>query len=806
MFISYMKTAVRHMMKDRGHSFIKIFGLSLGIASCLFIYLFVADELSFDKFHKNSDSLFRLVQVQLNRETGRETGLQQFIPAPVGPELIQSVPDILSQTRFVAGQGALRFKDNVFSETVTLVDAAFLEMFTFPLISGDPRSALVEDHQLVLTRSCAAKYFGDEDPLGQTVTLTFGEATKDFVVSGVARDVPRNSTLQFDILIPFHNLPAVTNEPEILGDWARWYCPLFVELRPGATSAGAGTQLDRFCRQFFGTAIKQQIANGHDPFTLGLQKVEDMYLDTRVAGTAGLATSYLLSAIALGILLIACVNFMNLSIGTSSARSVEVGMRQVLGAGRADLLRQFASETLLTGLFAIVLALAFVELLLPRFNALAGKQLSLATFFAGGHWLALLGIWVFAGLLAGSYPALLMSSFRPTEIMKGKMRIGGRTWLTRTLVVAQFALSVVLAISAVVLGRQVKLMLGKDLGYTSEGLFIILTQDNAPAESERTYQRFRNEVMSRSQIEGLTASNREFGLFLPRTSLEIRGRKVNYRFNRVDPAFLTTMKCRLVAGRDFSPNVAADSQAAIISQRLANELGPDFQLGGYLGDASKGFPYDRRVVGVIEDVHVGPVRTETEPLILYVGEGESPRRNVFSRIIVRVRTDRLTAAVSVLETAWKKVQPDKPFVSYFQDDALRGLYYRERRWSAIVLYASALSLLLACLGVFGLTSVTLSRRVKEIGVRKVLGASAGQIFVLATREFIWLISLANIIAWPVVYWTMKRALSGYAFRVEIAPTYFILAWLGSVVIAVLTIFYLSARAAVKNPIDSLRYE
>ncbi len=806
MFDQYLKVALRHISKYKGLSFIKIFGLSLGIASCLFIYLFVAHELAFDNFHENGDELFRLIQIQFDKTTGKETGREQFIPPPVGPELIQSVPEVVRQTRFVSGQGVVRHKDKIFNETLTLVDPSFLEMFTFSLIQGDPRSALAEEHHLVLTRSHAVKYFGEENPLGKTLTITFGRTSKDYVVTGLVRDVPPNSTLRFDMLIHIGNLPVQTNNPEILNDWMRWFCPLFVQLRPDATPGGIAPKLDGFCRRHYGATVDRDIQDSRDPFTLGLQKIRDIHLDARIAGTPGLSTSYLLSAIALAILLIACVNFTNLSVGMSSTRSVEVRMRKALGAKRRQLLWQFGIDALVTSFFAILAALLLTELLIPKFNVLSGKELSLVTFFKGAHWLALLGIAAFTGLLAGSYPAAVMSAIRPVDIMKGKMRIGGRTALTKGLLVFQFALSVILGISAVVLGKQTAFMLNKDPGYASNGLVVVLTQENDPGESEKIYRLYRNEVLSGSRILGVTASNREFGFFLPGSTLEIGGRRIAYSFDRVDPDFLTTMRIKLIGGRDFRPNAAADSDVLVVNARLARDMGPDFRLGENLGDPSRGFPYDRKVVGIVEDCHFEPLRSAIDPLILYVGEGPSPGRNTFSRIIVRVDAGRAEDSLPVLESAWKKIRPEKPFLSYFQDEALQGLYDREKRWSAIVRYASALSLLLACLGIFGLTSVTLNRRVKEIGIRKVLGAGAGRIMVLATREFVLLISLANAIAWPVVFLSMKRVLQNYPYRIEIAPHYFVLAWLASILIAVLTILYLAAKAALRNPVDSLRYE
>ena len=806
MLKNYITTSIRNILRYKGQSFIKIFGLSIGIAACMFIYLFVADELSFDKFHKNRDQLYRFVQVQFDEGSGKEIGLQPYIPTPVGPELIQSIPQVRFQTRFVNSSGVVRYKEKIFRETFALADSSFFEMFTFPFIAGNPRTALADEHGIVLSRSLAEKYFGEENPLDKTLTITCGHTKRDHLVTGVIEDVPANSSIQFDILIHFHNLPYVSNNPQILDDWNRWYCPLFVQLRPNVTSEQIADRLDQFCQQHYSAMIQRNKDKGYNPFTFGLQRIKDMHLDTRVAGTAGLSTSYLLSAIAMVILLIACVNFMNLSIGSSSVRSTEVGVRKVLGAGRRQLLLQFWGEALVISLFAIILGLAFTEFLIPRFNALSGKQLSLLALFEGGHWAFLLGIAFFTGIFAGSYPAMVMSAFHPADILKGKLKVGGRTTLTKGLVVLQFTLSVILGISAVILGKQVSFMMNRDPGYASEGLVVIMTQENEPKESERLYQRFRNEVISHNRIQGISASNREFGLFLPGAGLELGERKFNYRYNRVDPDFLSTMKFKLIQGRDFSPNIASDRDALIVNRKFTEMLGSDFRMGIPLGDISKGFPYDRRIIGIIEDCHYESLRNEIEPLILYVGEGTSPRRNRFSRMIVRVGTEQLKDTMTFLENAWKKSQPDKPFITYFQDDALKNLYNQEKRWRAIVQYASVVSILLACLGIFGLTSITLGRRIKEIGIRKVLGASAAQIVYLATREFVFLISIANVIAWPTVFVIMKRVLQNYPYRIAIAMHYFVLAWVASIIIALLTIMYLSLKAAVQNPVESLRYE
>ena len=442
-------------------------------------------------------------------------------------------------------------------------------------------------------------------------------------------------------------------------------------------------------------------------------------------------------------------------------RATEVGVRKVLGAGRKHLIRQFWIEAIFMSLLAMGFGIFLTTLLLPQFNALSGKQLSILGFFQGTHGLLILSIAIIAGILAGSYPALIMARFQPIDILKHRLRVGGNALFTKGLVVLQFALSGVLVISAVILGNQTRYMLNSDLGYEDEGLVIIRTQENEQRASEVLSQRFRNRLLLHSQIINVTASNREFGLFLPGTSLELQDRKINYRFNRVDPQFISTMGIELIDGTDFSPNLNANRDAVIVNRQFMQALGPSQSVGMLLGNASMGFPNDCRIIGVMEDCHFASLRSEIDPLLLFVREAFSPRRNRFSRIFVRIRTNQIRETIDFLDKTWKEIQPDKPFIFDFQDVVLKRQYIQEKRWTAIFRYSSLVSIIIACLGIFGLTAITLSRRVKEIGIRKVLGAKISQIVHSVLKDFVVLIAIANIVAWPIAYWVMKVVLQNY---------------------------------------------
>lgn len=806
MIRNYLLSAFRSIGRFKILSFIKIFGLSLGIAACILIYLFVVDELSFDGFHQNGDRLFRVVQLSYNKDTKQETGIQPFIPPAVGPEMDSFVPAIEHQTRITSGSGVVSYGEKIFSERLTLADSDFFIMFSFPLIEGNRRTVLTDEHSVIFTRSMARKYFGEKPVLGTVVRLSFGDKQKDFIVTGIADDIPSNSTIQFDCIIHFNNLPDFINDPDILENWNRWYCPLYVQLQQNVSIRQAEIEMDHFCTQYFSGKRQEHIDSGYDPFTFGLQRVKNMRLDGRIAGNPGLLPSYLLSAIALVILLTACFNFMNLSVGMSSSRTREVGMRKILGAGRKQILRQFVGEGLLLSFLSVGFGLIFAELLLRNFNILAGKELSIGTVFSGYHFAALLVIGTGAGFAAGGYPAVVLSSLQPNDIMRGRLKFGGRSILTNTLVVLQFSLSIFLGLSAGILARQVSFMVNKDPGYKSEGLIVVWTQETEAESSERLMQLFKNELVSQSPIKNISASNREFGLFLPGNTLETDNKSIHYRFNRVDPDFLETLQIPILQGRDFAETPGMDRDAVIVNQKFMAELGPDYRVGELLSDNSRRFPHNRRIIGVVEDCHFESLRSEIEPMLLFVGEVQVPRRNVFSRIFVRAESGQSKEALALLRAAWKKVQPDKPFIHYYQEDALKSLYDNERRWSAIVRYASLFSILLACLGIFGLTALKLSRREKEIGIRKVLGARLEQILILSLREFLFLIAVANVVAWPVVYMVVRKILQNFAYRIPIGLYSFILAGAASFLAAILTVLYLSLKAALKNPIESLRYE
>ena len=806
LFVNYAKVCLRFFRKHRIHASINVIGLALGISASLLIFLFVMDELSFDRFHENGDNLYRVVRERYENDSGEVGSRSPYLPPPTGPALLEQLEAIDCQTGQMWARGVVQFEDHVFTETFQLVSEDFFRMFSFPLLAGQPETALAEENCVVLTEPISYKYFGGSNAVGQTLTITFGQVQKDFLVTGVSERPPANSSIQFDMLIPMSNLPLATNDPPILDNWQRWYFPLYVKLREDVSPQQIEDRLDAFCAQAFGPEIERSREDVHWtreglPFTLRFQPLKSIYLETR-----GLGPSLILSGIALIILVIAWINFINISMGLSASRSMEVGLRKVVGAERRDLMIQFWTEALLMSLLAIVAGMILTALFLPKFNQLSGKQLSFSSFFSGVHLAGLVGLSLISGFAAGSTPAMLMSGFRPADIIKGKCRIGGKAWKIRLMVILQFSLAVLLVISSILMGKQARFLVRKDLGYKEEGLVVVMTQENEQSASEDLYFRYRNRIITHSRVKGMTACNREFGLFLPGTALDSDDGEIHYRYTRVDPYFISTMGFKVIQGRDFNPSVQSDAQAVIVNERFIQALGAKFTLDGFLHPAGKGFPAHNRVIGVIEDGHFRSLRSEIEPLLLYTGKGFSPARDRFSRMIIRIDAEGILETRKFLEEAWREIQPDKPFVMTFQADALENQYARERRWSTIVEYSSVFSVLIACLGILGLTSIIISKRTKEIGIRKVFGARSSQIVSLVISEFIILVGLANLLAWPTAYFVMKHVLQNYPYRANLSLWVFLLTGLGTVMIAILTIGYISVKAALSNPVRTLRYE
>jgi putative ABC transport system permease protein len=807
MFKNYFISSLRNIKKHKGYAFINIFGLAVGLTGCILIFLYVTDELSFDNFHAKEKSIYR-VMCSFLKEDGSVDQRGPSMPAAAAPLIKDYFPEIRHSVRFARERGTVRAGDRLYNETVTFTDPAVFEVFSFPLLKGDPGTVLARDDDLVLTESTAAKYFGRKDPVRETITITFGTNRKDFVVAGVAADTPRNSSIQFQFLILVDNL-TVSGYKEALTNLGDFSYPLYVQLEDGIAPEQIESRLDSFLGQAFAAEFARWGVDvqkrGHYPIALDLQGLRDMHFDTTSRDGADPANVLILAGIALIVLVIACINFVNLSIGRAAVRATEIGMRKVIGAGRRQILHQFLSESLILVGGAFLGGIGLAAIFMPIFNRFSGKIMAFSDFLRPANIFGLGVLLLIVAAAAGSYPALVMSGIPPIQAFKGKMGMGGRQTLTKILVIVQFGLSIFLIVSTLVLGRQIRYMTEKDPGYIREGLLSVRVQAWRAEESQPIVDRFRNRVRTVPGVANVSAANVSLGRGSSSFPLKKDGAVINVYQFRVDPEYIPTMGIRLAQGRNFSPARASDTGAAIVNKEFCRKLGIPDPVGHRIGEFIEGknteYPFFLEIIGVMEDYNVLSLKNSLQPVLLQM----QPKWGM-SNMLVRIQTAGVARTMKELESAWREVQPDKPFEYTFLEDDLESQYAAETKWNGIIRCSTIFAIIIACMGIFGLTSLAVNRRFKEIGIRKVLGAGVGQIFSLVTGEFVLLVAAANLAAWPAVYYVMRRILNNYYYRISLKPSFFLAAGALSLLVALLTVSYLALRAALSDPVKAIRYE
>ncbi len=788
MFLSYIKTAFRNLRKYKGYSIINITGLAIGIACCILILMWVRDEMSYDGFHVKSDRLFRAVQEQTYR--GGELFPVAVTAAPLGPALKDEIPEIADTCRFTnAPRFLVRYGDKRFYESgLGMADPSFFTMFSFPLVNGDPETVFKQLNALVISESMAEKYFGDEDPIGKVIRL---ENRFDLVVAGVMRDVPVNSHLQFDFVMPFKLLEFGGQR---LDQWGNNSYYTYVELSEAADPIAA----DRKIRDFITKHLPESTA------TLHLQPLQRIHLHSDyvadMPGHGDIRYIYIFSLVALFVLIIACINFVNLATARSGNRAREVGMRKVTGARRSDILWQFLGESVFYALIAFVLALGFVALLLPAFNNLSAKSMMLSVSGSWAFFLGLIGMAVLAGLSAGIYPAIFLSGFSPVRVLRASTTAGpkGRTF-RRVLVVVQFALSIGLIIASVVVKSQLDFIRNKELGFDREQVVFM----RFGVQTAGFYEAFKLEALTDPAVLGVTSADQLPTYILNSTSdvtwqAKDPNDEILIHNTTVTHDYFATMKMEIIDGRAFSREFITDEkQSYILNEAAARIMGEESPVGKSLNV----WDDPGTVIGVVEDFHFKSINTRIEPLFIRLRPPQP-----YTYLLVRLGDVDLPGALKHLGQAWDKVSPEFPLEPAFLDEEFDRLYRAEQRMGTLFGAFTALAIVIACLGLLGLASFMAERRTREIGIRKVLGATAASIVLLLSREFVILVMLANLVAWPAAWYVMARWLQNYAYHSRLNPLVFVGAGLSALLIALLTVSFQAVRAALSDPVDSIRYE
>ena len=789
MFRNYFKIALRNIRKQKAYSFINIVGLAVGMACCILILMWVWDEIRFDAFHANIETLYRVAREDKGGASPVHKGNTS---GPLAMALKNEYPEIMNATRFAGypGHCLVGYGDEVFREAgVAFADPAFLEMFSFDVKRGDRSTVLDLPNSILISESMASKYFGDDDPMGRTLTL---DTNVDCQVTGILYDIPQNSQLQFDFLVPFELVDDLN-----IGDIEQWWYnayTTFVQLQEGASSADVDAKI--------GNLLGEKGVYEQDPDRLYLQAFERIHLHSNLEndfeGLGDIRTVWIFSALAVFILLLACINFMNLSTSRSTQRAMEVGLRKMAGAYRKNIIRQFFGESFVFVGIAFLLALLFVGLVLPAFNNLAGKSLTLS--LSGPIILGLLGIALLTGLISGAYPAVVLSAFPPVDVVKdfsaGSKRGGA---LRRLLVIFQFAITVILLAGTFIIQRQQSYMLSQDMGFDKEHVVYI---GMAGDQFER-YDAIKNRLLQDPNIENISASFQlphsiTSSIGDPDFDGKQPGQKIFMNFESVDFDYFETVGMVMAEGRGFSRDFATDiAEGYVVNEAAVKAMGMEEPVGKMfaMSPRRKG-----RIIGVVKDFHFRSLHFAVRPLAFTI----LPRFRTF--ILIRLRAGDIPGALASLERIWKDLNPNMPFSITFMDEAVDRLYRAEQQLGTMFRYFTLLGIVIACLGLFGLASFTAEQRTKEIGIRKVLGATASQVMALLSTEFMRWIVVANVVAWPVAYFVMREWLSHFAYRTNITLAVFILSGGLSAVIALITVSFQAVKAAVANPVESLKYE
>ncbi len=799
MFSNYLKITLRNIKKSSVYSFINIIGLSTGMVCFALIMLYVSDELSYDEYHDIADRVYR-VNVQFKSQA-RDLDLATSGP-PWGPVLKTEYPEVLEFVRFRKTNNILvEYEGQKFYETGhAYTDSSLFSIFDYIFIKGDPTNALNRPNTVVLTESIAKKYFKDTDPLGKTMIFNSEDG---YEVTGIIEDLPSNTDIRYNILTSNIGRPDV--EDINIHSWTDiGYTYTFIELIEGTDYKAFEEKIRRITDEKAGTLSRSGIS-----MVTSLQPLADIHLNNQYSNGFDTSTSikyiYIFITIAVFILLIACINYMNLATARSSVRIKEVGLRKVLGAKRLQLIKQFLGESIIFSLFAAILAVAIVELLLPFFNSLAQKSIDID--YSENLLLnAILFISAFlVGIVSGSYPAFILSSFRPTSMLQRKTGLGKReSYLRKGLVVVQFAISIVLIAGTIIVSRQLNYFLEKDLGLNPDQMLVISLQSGFDGDN---YESFKQELQSLNGVIGVTGSNGTPGqnsafasIFLEKGKTS-KDQKLVF-VNSVDYNYMDLYGIELIEGRKFSREISTDVRNAVILNEAAlEELGWDsFEnkvLESYAGEQGKG---DFNVIGVAANFHHFSLQEEISPQVMFV----IPR--MFRYVSVKLSTDNISGTIQRIENKWNEFSPNYPIVYSFVDEDFASKYRDIERFGNLSRYFAVIAIIIACLGLFGLSSFTAEQRTKEIGIRKALGSSIYSIVILMTKEFTKWILVANVVAWPSAYFIMSSYLNEFAYRINIGISTFIVSAIAAFVIALFTVSFQAVKAAAANPVKSLRAE
>jgi len=807
----YFKIALRNLARQKTLALINVFGLSVGLACFMLFLLYAVNEFSFDNFHIDKENIYRMY-LHVAPIYGQEKKETCYLPIPLGPAIKQDFPEVKNYVRFRDTWEPFFVKaDNrVARVKVQFADPQFFSVFSFKIIYGDRINPLANPNNIVITKDRALQLFGETNVVGKTVEIKVEDKFDPFIITAVTENIPTNSTITFNMLASFDYYTNTPGGKTGVDNWHRSGFQTYVQLRPGSKLATASDQLRKFRAKYYPdeeAAFKKdhQWTTAGSPLVYGLQPITQMHTDPNIPGggveSIDPTNIWILLSIAFGVLLIACINFTTLAIGRSANRAREIGVRKVIGSGKRQLIVQFLAEALLLSLFSSGIGLLLARLVLPSFSILSGRELEFSfSQYPQMIWM-IAGLVILVGLLAGAYPALILSGFRPIEVLKSKVRVGGSNIFTRSLVTLQFILSIALIISTVIILQQLKFMQNKNLGFNKENVVMV---DAEGTDTRKNYPLFKHALASESSISAVGCAELGLGegMGWNMSGFEYRGQHKNIYEYFVDGDYVRLMGFKLIAGRNFDPRIASDTMTAvIINEAMATDFGwtpgnaVDQEITGY---SDRMIP---EVIGVVKNFNFLSLSEPIRPQMFHQFHSYVPYK-----YFVKIKSGNPSIALDAIKRAWSSVVPELPLKYDFLDESLNRFYKSESRWGRIIGWAGAVSIFLACLGLFGLAALAAVNRTKEIGIRKVLGASLTDVVSLLSKEFLMLVIVALVIASPLNWFFMHRWLQDFAYRINISVYVYAATGIATIAIALVTVSLQATRVAIANPVKSLRTE
>jgi putative ABC transport system permease protein len=800
MYKSYFKIGWRNLGQNKVFSSIKILGLSLGLSVCMLIFLYTKDEISYDRFHEKKEQIFRVTQTwHFNDDAPIAIGTTNAV---IGESFSHEIPEVQQFVRVNGVPVTIIKEKTLFTESPLFVDSNFFDVFTFPLLAGDAATALRDPYSLVLSGDLAEKYFGTHDVIGKAMQIKLGDKIDNFTVTGLTDRAPENSTIKVDMLLPFQYFEKNYNNNF---GWIGGSMNTFVVLNKDADVGSVAKKMqglfDRNTRNELAKVKSEQGVTMK--IDMALQPLTDIHLSTKHGPDNGMTNgskpiySYVLSGIAVFILLIACINFINLAVGQSLKRGKEIGIRKVVGSSRSELARQFLLESFIVSTIAFALAIVFTATTLPYFNDLANKKLSLSylsdAYLFSGFALLL----IITSLLAGFYPALVLSSFKAVKVLHERQKLMGKNYFVRSLIVAQFALATFLIIGTIVINSQINFLFHADLGYDTRNLVCI----DIPVSklSEPLPALFQDKLIGKKNI--LSVAARHAGRSI--SAVKADGKLIEIENNKIDNQFFSTFAIPLISGRNFSPDFPGDSlHSIIVNENFIEKAGwsPEEAVGKVVYQLDEKKP-GRTIIGVIRNYHFESLREKIKPALFCM----NPEFN-FGQIWVKINPENLTETLRLLESTYKELVQLFPYTYRFMDDIIADNYKMEAKLKQIITIASTLFIFISCIGLFGLAILSIEQRTKEIGIRKVLGAAMSTIVSLITKDFSRLIVVAFVVALPAGYFVLKLWLESFAYRIQLSWWMFLMAGLLVLTLALLVVSLQAIKAAMANPVKNLRSE